>query len=233
MRSSMIKNSEERLERMINFYENNSFVILDIETTGLLYKNAEIIEIAAKDLKSDEEFKVYIKGVIVPNNITALTGITQDKINTDGIDIKEALNGLVEFIGSSYVVAQNGVRFDIPFLTYHCLKNGIDFNVKIIDTMLVSKSQFPFEKSHSLKTLCERYNVDYDKNSHHEAMYDVKITEEVFKKQLIKSPIITSEECIDEFTLNFINLFNVKKFDIIYEHHRQAVIDFLEGETHE
>lgn len=227
MKSLMIKESENRLNEMISFYENNNFVTIDIETTGLSYRNSEIIEIAAKDLKSGETFKSYIRGVIIPNEITNITGITQDEVNTNGIDLKIALKNLINFIGDSYIIAQNGIRFDIPFLTYHCLKCDLNFNVKTIDTMIISKSQFPFEKSHSLKTLCERYEVAYDANKHHEALYDVEITEEVFKKQLTLSKIKTSSELLNEFSLNYLNSFKVKKFDKVYSHHNQAIIDFL------
>ena len=62
------------------------FVSIDLETTGLLYKEDGIIELAAvrfRDGKEEASFHTYINpGREIPERITELTGISKEQVKT-------------------------------------------------------------------------------------------------------------------------------------------------------
>ena len=78
------------------FKDHSSIVLFDVETTGLDSENCEIIELAALKLKSnthgspriDQKLELFIKlpeGQKIPEKITELTGITDEKLQREGI----------------------------------------------------------------------------------------------------------------------------------------------------
>jgi DNA polymerase III epsilon subunit-like protein len=111
-----------------NKCSNVIFVVFDLETTGLMVKTNRIIQIAAKVVGEEESdiFNSYILPVDlkVSNNITELTGITQEFLNDNGMSIEEAimkfqiwLTELKERDDREIILlAHNAKTFDLPFL---------------------------------------------------------------------------------------------------------------------
>lgn len=160
---------------------SKSYVVFDLETTGLDYREEQIIEIGA--VKFDEalsEIGTFHKMVALeadrelPEFITNLTGITSDDL-TDGVDEQEALFELKEFIGDSIVVAQNA-PFDLSFVS----RGGIYPEV-FLCTRAVSK-YLEMEKSASLKDVTNRKGISLE--GHHRALNDVYATAEILETQL-------------------------------------------------
>jgi DNA polymerase-3 subunit epsilon len=94
---------------------------LDFEATSLDVKEARIIEIGA--VLWDTELQVPVKilctlvdpMVEVPEETTALTGITSDMIQTYGISEEKAVGGLAGLMfESEYCMAHNGAIYDYP-----------------------------------------------------------------------------------------------------------------------
>ena len=96
----------------------DSFVIVDLETTGLSPKNSEIIEIGAIkviDNKVVDTMDVFVR----PSRplswfITNLTGITNEMVD-EGLSTKEALKVFDEFSFGMRLMAHNA-KFDIGFI---------------------------------------------------------------------------------------------------------------------
>ena len=67
------------------------------------------------------------------------------------------------------------ISFDYKFLSKH-------FNIKCksIDTLTLFRKLLPYRSSHSIKSLCELYEIDCSK--HHRALEDVIILEQLFNK---------------------------------------------------
>lgn len=175
-------------------YLQQTFVVFDLETTGLDYKINHITEIGAVKIKGGqviERFQSFCKlpdGVSIPDNIVKLTGIT-DKMLETAPDLIDVLKSFYDFIGTSVLVGQNSNRFDMPWLIYNYAKIGIIFKSKSIDTMIVAKYQMPLKKSHSLKNLTGYYNLPYNPNEHHRADYDAELTSKLFYAELCYSDI--------------------------------------------
>ncbi|MEI2356091.1 3'-5' exonuclease [Mesobacillus zeae] len=155
-----------------------SYVVLDLETTGLDYTKEQITEIGA--IKIDSEFNeikrfhtmvALAPGKEIPEFITKLTGITAEHL--EGAPTEQcSLELLEEFIGDSVVVAQNA-PFDLSFIS----RGGIEPK-SFICTRALARFVEP-ELSASLKDVAARNGIQL--NGHHRALNDVEATIKVLK----------------------------------------------------
>ncbi|WP_141431930.1 PolC-type DNA polymerase III [Bacillus sp. 03113] len=163
----------------------NTYVFIDLETTGLDYKTEQITEIGAIKLDDNfdeiDRFHTMVsleKGRELPEFITKLTGITaQDLEGWPPENI--CLTELATFIGDSIVVAQNA-PFDLSFIS-----RGDIYPESFICTRALARYVEP-ELSASLKDVCKRRGIDL--NGHHRALNDVEATIEVFKEYVKEAP---------------------------------------------
>jgi DNA polymerase-3 subunit epsilon len=98
--------------------EEATFVVFDLETTGLSPVRSRIVEIGAHRvhaLELEETFGTLVNpGMPVPAAITALTGIGQGDVRgAPGADL--AVRRFLSFAGDAVLVAHNA-RFDMAFL---------------------------------------------------------------------------------------------------------------------
>lgn len=161
---------------------SETYVVFDIETTGLKPENCRITEIGAIKIENGEitdKFSQLINpGVPIPYNITELTGISDDMV-ADKPDITEVLPKFLEFCKDSTVVAHNA-SFDCGFIRYNAAALGLEFHNHILDTLRIDREQFPDEKKHSLDVMCKRLGVSLE--NHHRAVDDATATAEAFLK---------------------------------------------------
>lgn len=178
----------------------SSFVVFDIETTGLDSFENEIIEIGAlkvKDSKVVDSFDHLIK----PNHpisdfITDLTGITNEMVE-NAESIEEVLEQFINFIGDNILMGHN-VNFDINFVYDHAEKyNNHILNNDFVDTLRLARKLLPEMPHHRLSDLADYYNID--KTGHHRALKDVEMTLEVYN------------HLVEEILNQYGNLDNFKK----------------------
>ena len=98
--------------------EHASFVVFDLETTGLSPARSRIVEIGAQRVEALEAgatFETLVNpGVPLPTAITALTGIAQGDVRgAPSADL--AVRRFLSFAGDAVLVAHNA-RFDMGFL---------------------------------------------------------------------------------------------------------------------
>ena len=99
-------------------YKDQTFVIVDIETSGSKSYNSQVIEIGAIKYKNRtilDRFESFIHAKELPEYISKLTGITLDDLVYAPTQ-KEVLKRFKEFLGDSVFVAHN-VNFDYNFLS--------------------------------------------------------------------------------------------------------------------
>ncbi len=161
---------------------SGNFVVFDIETTGLKPQECKITEIGAIKIENGEivdKFSQLINPQVpIPQNITELTGISDDMV-ADKPAIDEVLPKFLDFCAGATVVAHNA-NFDCGFIRYNAAALNLGFHNKIIDTLKMSKELFPNERKHSLDTVCKRLDVSLE--NHHRAVDDATATAEVFLK---------------------------------------------------
>lgn len=144
------------------------FVSIDLETTGLLYKEDSIIELAAVRFRDGKEtacFHTYVNpGKDIPQRITELTGITQEMI-TDAPVFAEIWQDVLDFIGEDVLMAHH-ISFDYAFLKRAVVNyapagwaKGNGFEKKGIDTLKIARAFLPTLESRSLGFLCGHYQI--------------------------------------------------------------------------
>lgn len=163
-------------------------VVIDVETTGLDPNRDVIIEIGAiKYSDSIEEYACLVRHDIkVPQSIQQLTGITSDQLR-EGIEEKEAIAGLIDFIGTKVIVGYN-INFDIEFLNKsrkRCGKPMVSNDT--YDIMKYVKEEKLFLKNYKLETVLKAYGVNIQVP--HRALEDAKIIR-VLMSKMVKLPKI-------------------------------------------
>lgn len=160
---------------------SDTYVVFDVETTGLSVENNTIIELAGVKMKEGqiiERFESFVNPhTPIPDNITKLTSITNDMVK-DAPELKDVVPGFLEFVGDAVLVAHNA-RFDMGFLQASCKRIGIDpVTSPFLDTLELSRFLYPGLRNHRLNTLADKFKVSLE--NHHRAVDDSEATGHVF-----------------------------------------------------
>lgn len=158
----------------------DSYVVFDIETTGLSQLYDSITEIGAVKVKNGriiEQFGELIKPERhISDKIVELTGITNEMVENKPL-IDSILPKFLEFCEGSTLVAHNA-EFDISFIREFSYRLNLNFNLPYIDTLYLSRFLNPDLRNHKLDTLARKYDVKL--LNHHRAVDDAMATAEVF-----------------------------------------------------
>ncbi len=170
-------------------------VVLDIETTGLSINGGhKIIEIGCVELKNRKKtgrtFHQYInpQRKVDPEAIK-VHGIKDEFLRDKPVFAKIAQE-LREFIGNAYVIAHNGLAFDIPFLNHEFGLCGIESIAKeiVVDTLVLARKNYPGSPA-SLDALCKKFGVSLADRKLHGALLDALLLTNVYT--VIKAPMQT------------------------------------------
>ncbi|MFV8401331.1 PolC-type DNA polymerase III [Mycoplasma sp. CR] len=162
----------------------NSYIVLDIETTGLSPNLHEITEIAAIKVINNQVVDhfsqlVRISGPL-PEFISQLTHITWDMLKNQA-PIKQVMLEFIDFVQDLPLVGHNIARFDIKFLQYYAAKtHGHIFRNEIIDTLMLSRHRLNLP-NYKLGTICNYYCIPYDASENHRALADCEVTLQCYK----------------------------------------------------
>jgi len=177
-----------------------TYVVFDVETTGLSAVYDSIIELAGvKMYKGNitEEFQEFIDpGEELSAFTTQLTGITTEMVKGSKPE-KQVLEEFKAFTEGTILVAHNA-NFDMGFINKGYEKNNLPTSTEgVIDTLELSRFLYPEFKSFGLGPLSKKFDVSLEQ--HHRAIYDAETTGrllDIFLKELKKNHGIT----------NFINM---------------------------
>ena len=171
----------------------SEFVVIDTETTGLDPMKHEIIEIGAikvhKDSSNHDTFQALIKPTkkITPK-ITSINGITNEMVDKDGIQLKDALEGLRQFIDGFPVVAYNA-DFDKMFINVAAERAGMKQIIKKPTCALkLARKAWHGLNSYKLTELARMTGQDTD--GMHRALSDCRMTAIVYMAAL---PIVKAK----------------------------------------
>lgn len=162
----------------------NSYIVIDIETTGLSHLSDEIIEIGALRVENDEPIEEFHSLVRckqkIPESIKKLTGITDEEILKQGRELHVVLQEFLSFISDYQLVCHN-VSFDYNFIQTACRKEHLLApQNKCIDTMILAKRRLKGIKDYKLRTIAENLSVELSEQ--HRALEDCYITYRVYMK---------------------------------------------------
>lgn len=169
------------------------FVVLDTETSGLDIQKDKILSIGAVAVKNQQiiiadRFEYYLKQVYTAKNESIKIHGILPKHNLNGIESKEVLISLLDYLQNSIIVGHH-IGFDFAVLNRAFQEHlGGQLRNQILDTnQLAKRIHSPFyemnigqPKNYSLDALCEQYGVPiYDR---HTASGDALITALLFLK---------------------------------------------------
>lgn len=182
------------IELVLNSCDQNlndaTYVVFDIETTGLYPNYDGIIEIGAIKIKNNKlisKLGFFLKPDKEISLATQdLTNITEHDI-ANAISEKEGIKEIFKFFGDSVLVAHNAINFDINFLNIRAIHHNLEpLKNPVIDTLMISRAINKDFKSHRLGWICKKYGIDYNEDSAHRADYDADVLNQVFKMMLDK-----------------------------------------------
>ena len=182
MEGYLINDTDSAVHRLAAKGKTGTYVVFDIETTGLSPVNDEITEIGAVKIVDGTICDTYSQlvnpGRPIPDKIVQLTGIT-DAMVADKPGIDTVLPEFLDFCGEATVVAHNA-SFDTGFIRQKASARNLVFSNKIMDTLRLSRELFPQHSKHSLGVVAERMEVSLE--NHHRAVDDATATAEIFLK---------------------------------------------------
>ena len=167
-------------------FNNASFVVFDIETTGLRNNYDDIIEIGAVKIvngMSVDTYSTFVKPDKEINDVIYnITHISNDDVR-NAPKIHEALSKFIEFVGDSILVAHNAT-FDLDFINQKIKECGLQAPVfPCIDTMQLARILYSDKlKMFSLDKVARHLKVTVE--TQHRALSDSITTSNVFKVML-------------------------------------------------
>ena len=177
-----------------------TFVIFDLETTGLSCLDDDIIEISAVKLKDGlvlERFQTFVHTDQTLNEFI----IEKTHIKPEYLDKAPSLiDGLTQFktfIGEAILVAHNAsfdlgfIQEKLRFLEQPLLENSV------IDTLDLAKALLSDRRSYRLGALAKYYKIPYDESGAHRADYDTDVLMNVFAK-LLNEPGLNQVQTLDQ-----------------------------------
>ena len=159
----------------------NTYIALDLETTGLNPKRDKIIEIGALkvvDGREEERFCSFVKpGRELEERIAKLTGIAEEQL-TGAPYIEDVLPELLQFLGTEPLLGHR-ILFDYSFLKKAAVDGKYSFEKQGMDTLKIARKYLPETEPKNLPHLCEYYQIPHRA---HRAYSDAEATHHLYQK---------------------------------------------------
>lgn len=164
--------------------EPDSYVVLDIETTGLSHLSDEILEIAAlrvADGQIVEEFNTLVRcEKMIPVSVVSLTGISKELLESQGVELEAAMKAFLTLAADEVLVCHNAA-FDYRFIQAACKKCSLPIpQNKCIDTLSMARKKIKNLPDYKLQTLAEFFSLDCE--GAHRALNDCYLAYGIYLK---------------------------------------------------
>lgn len=164
---------------------DDTYVVFDVETTGLSAVYNTVIELAAVKVKDGEIIDRFESFANPHHRLSAttinLTGITDDMVQ-NAPETSEVFQRFHDWAQDAVLVAHNA-SFDMGFLNVGYKNIGIGkAKNPVIDTLELGRFLYPELKNHRLNTLTKKFDIEL--TQHHRAIYDAEATGYLLLKML-------------------------------------------------
>lgn len=160
----------------------DTYVCIDLETSGLSPSEEEIIEFAAVLVENGNVVDTFSSlanpGFEVSKRITKVTGITNEML-AEAPPVKNVLDEFLHFI-QDYPLVGHNVGFDINFVYDSSMRHfGHPIDNCYADTLSMSRASAKTLPDHKLGTMLEHYGIVND--SAHRALSDALCTQQLYE----------------------------------------------------
>lgn len=201
----------------------DNYTALDLETTGLDPKKDKIIEVGAVRVRNGritDCFQSLIDpGVMLPDKITQLTGITQEELAA-APGPEQVIPELLAFLGDD-VILGHSVMFDYSFLKKEAVNQGLwktEQNAMGLDTLKLARVLLPELPSRRLTDLCAYYQIEHHA---HRALGDAESTAGLY--QLFIREFYEREQLFEPFPL----VYKIKRQSPARPHQKEKLYSLL------
>ena len=165
--------------------KDNTYVIFDVETTGLSAIYDKVIELSAVKMKDGEvleRFDEFIDpGFPLSEQTTNLTSITDDMVR--GSKTEEEVFKMFKDFCQGTIIAGHNVSFDMGFMNTGYRRHQMEeITEPVIDTLPLARFLYPNMRGYRLNTLSKKFKVALE--HHHRANYDAEATGHLLYKFL-------------------------------------------------
>ena len=175
-----------------------TFVSLDLETTGLDAERDAILEIGIVKFRGDEVLEEY-NAIIdprrdIPPKIVELTGITQDMVSREGIQLWDGLNEARRVVGNHTIIGHN-IAFDLNFLRRQRM---FETNASL-DTFELAGILVPHAGRYALGALANELGITLPAT--HRALDDARVAHQLYLRvfeRAVELPRNVLEEIVDQ-----------------------------------
>ena len=159
-----------------------TYVVFDLETTGISAAKQKIIEIGAVKVENGQivdRFSTFVNPMRpIPFSIEQLTGIN-DGMVLDAPVIDTILPEFMKFCEGAVMVAHNA-DFDMGFIKLNCKQQGIPCDFTYVDTVGLARYFLPGLGKVTLDKVAKAVGAPL--NNHHRAVDDAECTAHIFLK---------------------------------------------------
>lgn len=159
----------------------DTYISIDLETTGLNPRLDRIIEVGAVKIEKGrvtDTFSTFVNpGRKLEERITELTGIRDEDLS-DAPYIEEILPGLFSFLEELPFLGHS-ILFDFSFLKKAAVDRRIPFEKNAVDTLKIARKYLAELEHRSLDYLCGYYGIPHQA---HRALEDARATHILYGK---------------------------------------------------
>ena len=154
----------EKMKHLQHSREADGYVIMDVEATGLDYKNDRIIEVGLLRIKGGEveqELQCLVQtDKAIPDNVAKLTGITNEILREQGLSEETVFDMVQRFIGDDIVVGYD-VQRCVDFLQRLAERNGKTMVIrKVRDILRIAQRKLDDLEDYELGTMAVFFSLD-------------------------------------------------------------------------
>ncbi|WP_069998263.1 3'-5' exonuclease [Cellulosilyticum sp. I15G10I2] len=159
----------------------NTYVVVDIETTGAHPLTSDIIEIGAvyveKGRVAGEFNQLICPTQEISPYITSITGITNEMVQYEP-PIETVMPKFINFCKDVPLVGHNIILFDYRMLKVKAINMGLPFDKMGLDTLVIARKMLHELPSRRLGDLCAHYHINLE--NAHRAYDDAFATHELY-----------------------------------------------------
>ncbi|MDE7251471.1 MAG: 3'-5' exonuclease [Acetatifactor sp.] len=159
----------------------DTYISIDLETTGLHPKQDKIIEIGALkviDGRITETFSTFVNPArALDEHIVQLTGIRDEQLQSAPY-IEDILPTVIDFLGDLPLLGHS-ILFDYSFLKKAAVDKKLSFEKNAIDTLKIARKYLTDLEHRSLDYLCQYYQIEHHA---HRALEDARATHFLYHK---------------------------------------------------